>query len=53
VVQGFRQQEGLDFFDTYFPVSRIKSIRMLIGIAALRGLVIHQMDVKHVFYMEI
>jgi len=46
VVQRFRQKEGLDFFDTYSPVSRITSIRMLIGIAALRDLEIHQMDVK-------
>ena len=45
MVQGFRQKEGLDFFDTYSPVTRITSIRMLIGIAALRDLEIHQMDV--------
>ncbi|KAL1225866.1 Retrovirus-related Pol polyprotein from transposon TNT 1-94 [Cardamine amara subsp. amara] len=49
VVQGFRQKEGLDFFDTYSPVTRITSIRMLIGISALRGLEIHQMDVKTAF----
>jgi hypothetical protein len=49
VVQGFRQIEGLDFFDTYSPVTRITSIRMLIAIAALRNLEIHQMDVKTAF----
>ncbi|KAL1214091.1 Retrovirus-related Pol polyprotein from transposon TNT 1-94 [Cardamine amara subsp. amara] len=49
VVQGFRQKEGLDFFDTYSPVTRITSIRILVGIAALRGLEIHQMDVKTAF----
>ena len=49
MVQGFRQKEGLDFFDTYSPVTRITSIRMLIGIAALRDLEIHQMDVKTAF----
>ena len=49
VVQGFRQKEGLDFFDTYSPVTRITSIRMLIAIAALRNLEIHQMDVKTAF----
>ena len=49
MVQGFRQKEGLDFFDTYSPVTRITSIRILIAIAALRNLEIHQMDVKTAF----
>ena len=35
VVKGYRQKEGLDYFDTYSPVTRITSIRMLISIAAL------------------
>ncbi|GJW09308.1 calcineurin B-like protein 4 [Tanacetum coccineum] len=29
VIKGFRQREGLDFFDTYLPVTRINSIRMV------------------------
>lgn len=49
VVKGFRQREGLDYFDTYSPVTRITSIRMLIALAALYDLQIHQMDVKTAF----
>ena len=49
VVKGYRQKEGLDYFDTYSPVTRITSIRMLISIAALFNLEIHQMDVKTAF----
>ncbi|GJV31553.1 retrovirus-related pol polyprotein from transposon TNT 1-94 [Tanacetum coccineum] len=49
VIQGFRQREGLDYFDTYSPVTRITSIRTIIAIAALRNLEIHQMDVKTAF----
>ncbi|XP_070029692.1 uncharacterized protein [Nicotiana sylvestris] len=49
VVKGFRQREGLDYFDTYSSVTRITSIRMLIALAALYGLQIHQMDVKTAF----
>ena len=49
VVQGFRQKEGIDYFDTYSPVTRITSIRLMIAIAALRDLEIHQMDVKTAF----
>ena len=49
VVKGYKQREGLDYFDTYSPVTRITSIRMLIAITAVYKLEIHQMDVKTVF----
>ncbi|XP_073152463.1 uncharacterized protein [Henckelia pumila] len=49
VAKRFRQKEGLDFFDTYSPVTRIMSIRVLIAIATLNNLEIHQMNVKTAF----
>ncbi|XP_074300561.1 uncharacterized protein LOC141631838 [Silene latifolia] len=49
VIQGFRQKEGIDYFDTYAPVARITTIRLLIALAAINNLVIHQMDVKMAF----
>ncbi|KAL0549588.1 hypothetical protein IC582_014074 [Cucumis melo] len=49
VAKGYKQQERLDYFDTYSPVTRITSIRMLIAISALHGFEIHQMDVKTTF----
>ena len=49
VIQGFRQREGVDYFDTYAPVARITTIRLLIALASIHGLVIHQMDVKTAF----
>ncbi|GKB82654.1 retrotransposon protein, putative, ty1-copia subclass [Tanacetum coccineum] len=49
VIKGFRQREGLDYFDTYSPVTRITSIRMVLAIAALRNLEVHQMNVKMAF----
>ena len=49
VIKGYRQTEGMDYFDTYSPVSRITSIRMLIALAAVHDLKIHQMDVKTAF----
>ena len=49
VAKGYKQKESLDFFDTYSPVTRITSIRMLIAIVALHNLEIHQMDVKIAF----
>ena len=49
VAKGYKQKEGLDYIDTYSPVTRITSIRMLIAIIALHNLEIHQMDVKTAF----
>ena len=49
VIKGYKQKEGLDYFDTYSPVMRINSIRMELAIAALRNLEVHQMDVKTAF----
>nr|GEZ33381.1 zinc finger, CCHC-type [Tanacetum cinerariifolium] len=47
--KGFRQKEGIDYFDTYAPVARITTIRLLLDLAAIHNLVIHQMDVKTTF----
>nr|GEY57742.1 zinc finger, CCHC-type [Tanacetum cinerariifolium] len=49
VIQGFRQKEGIDYFDTYAPVARITTIRLLLDLDAIHNLVIHQMDVKTTF----
>ena len=49
VAKGFTQKEDLDFFDTFSPVTRVTSIRVLIAIAAIYDLHIHQMDVKTAF----
>ena len=49
VAKGYQQNESLDLFDTYSPVTRITSIRMLIAIAAIHNFEIHQMDVKTTF----
>ncbi|GJW52756.1 calcineurin B-like protein 4 [Tanacetum coccineum] len=49
VIKGFRQCEGLDYFDTYSPITQITSTRMVLAIAALRNLEVHLMDVKPTF----
>ena len=49
VAKGFKQKTNLDFFDTFSPVTRITSIKLLIAIAAIFYLKIHQMDVKTAF----
>ena len=49
VAKDFKQKAYLDFFDTFSPVTRITSIRLLIAIATIFDLKIHQMDVKIAF----
>jgi hypothetical protein len=49
VAKGYTQIEGEDFFDTYSPVARLTTIRVLLSLAASYGLIIHQMDDKITF----
>ncbi|KAL0322252.1 UNVERIFIED_CONTAM: Retrovirus-related Pol polyprotein from transposon TNT 1-94 [Sesamum calycinum] len=49
VIQGFRQRPGIDYFDTYVPIAHRSTIRLLIALASIHNLVIHQMDVKTTF----
>jgi hypothetical protein len=49
VAKGFRQKEGIDYFDIYAPVARIASIRVLLALASIFSLYVHQMDVKTAF----
>ncbi|GJT60792.1 zinc finger, CCHC-type containing protein [Tanacetum coccineum] len=50
VIQGFGQKSGIDYFNTYAPVARISTIRLLIAMASIHNLIIHQMDVKTTFF---
>jgi hypothetical protein len=45
VGKGYSQRYGIDYFETFSPVVRLESLMILLAIAAIRGLVIHQMDV--------
>ncbi|KAM1644665.1 hypothetical protein EV1_006205 [Malus domestica] len=55
VAKGYRQREGIDYEETFSPVAMIKSIRILLAIAAYHDYEIWQMDVKTAFlngYLE-
>jgi hypothetical protein len=49
VAKGYTQKEGEDSFDTYSPVARLTTIRVLLSLVASHGLLIHQMYVKIAF----
>src|ERR1041385_4714813 len=47
--KGFRQIQGVDYEETFSPVAMIKSIRILLAIAAYHDYEVWQMDVKTAF----
>ncbi|KAI3754743.1 hypothetical protein L1987_54533 [Smallanthus sonchifolius] len=49
VVQGFYQQEGLDYNEVYSPVARIEAIRLFLAYATYVGFKVYQLDVKSAF----
>jgi Reverse transcriptase (RNA-dependent DNA polymerase) len=49
IARGFSQVYGVDYLDTYAPVVKLASIRILLAIATICGLEIHQMDVVTAF----
>ncbi|KAJ9551125.1 hypothetical protein OSB04_015170 [Centaurea solstitialis] len=49
VAKGYTQTQGIDYDETFSPVAKIKSIRILLAIAAFHDYEIWQMDVKTAF----
>ncbi|GKD54377.1 retrovirus-related pol polyprotein from transposon TNT 1-94 [Tanacetum coccineum] len=49
VSQGFKQEEGNDFEESFAPVARIEAIRIFIANVAHKNMTIYQMDVKTAF----
>ena len=49
VAEGFTQKEGINYEETFSPVAMLKSIRILLSIAAVLDYEIWQMDVKTAF----
>jgi hypothetical protein len=49
VAKGYSQVEGLDFNETFAPVARLESIRILLAYATHYDFKIYQMDVKSAF----
>ncbi|GJR47695.1 integrase, catalytic region, zinc finger, CCHC-type containing protein [Tanacetum coccineum] len=49
VAKGYRQEEGIDFEESFAPVARIEAIRIFIANSASKNMTIYQMDVKTTF----
>ncbi|GKA27460.1 retrovirus-related pol polyprotein from transposon TNT 1-94 [Tanacetum coccineum] len=49
VAKEYRQDEGIDFEESFAPIARIEAIRIFIANAATKNMIIYQMDVKTTF----
>nr|GFB27596.1 retrovirus-related Pol polyprotein from transposon TNT 1-94 [Tanacetum cinerariifolium] len=49
VARGYRQEEGIDFEESFALVARLEAIRIFLAYAAPKNMVVYQMDVKTTF----
>ncbi|GJS59069.1 retrovirus-related pol polyprotein from transposon TNT 1-94 [Tanacetum coccineum] len=49
VARGYRQEEGIDFEESFASVARLEAIRIFLAFAAHMNMVVYQMDVKTAF----
>lgn len=52
VAKSYIQQEGLDFHDTFLPVAKLTTVRIVVATVALKYWYIFQMDVHNAFLNE-
>lgn len=49
VAKGFSQKEGIDFCETFSPVIKPATVRLVLILATIFSWKLHQLDVKNVF----
>nr|GEU44048.1 hypothetical protein [Tanacetum cinerariifolium] len=49
VARGYRQEEGIDFEESFAPVARLEAIQIFLAYAAHKNMVVYHMDVKTAF----
>jgi|SRR5947207_911982 len=52
IARGFNQIYGIDYLDTYVPVVKLVFIKILLAIAAIFNLEMHQMNIVMAFLVE-
>jgi len=49
IAKGYAQTHGIDYEETFAPVAKMATVRVVITVAASKGWLLHQMDVKNAF----
>ncbi|GJV75418.1 retrovirus-related pol polyprotein from transposon TNT 1-94 [Tanacetum coccineum] len=49
VAKGYIQQEGIDFEESFAPITRLKAVRLFVAYAAHKSFPVYQMDIKTTF----
>nr|GEZ78089.1 retrovirus-related Pol polyprotein from transposon TNT 1-94 [Tanacetum cinerariifolium]GFA28943.1 retrovirus-related Pol polyprotein from transposon TNT 1-94 [Tanacetum cinerariifolium] len=50
VARGYRQEEGINFEESFAPVARLEAIQTFLAYAAHKNMIVYLMDVKTVFF---
>lgn len=49
VAQGFTQQEGVDFLDTFSPIAKLVSVKLMLVVSAVKGYHLPHLDINNAF----
>ncbi|GKA97377.1 retrovirus-related pol polyprotein from transposon TNT 1-94 [Tanacetum coccineum] len=52
IARGYRQEEGIDFKESFAPVARLEAIGIFLAFAAHMNMVVYQMDLRKLFMVE-